>query len=101
MYADKPVQYVLPGRCGSTTAAPGEAVWGPHRCSCVAVLLLLHVFLLSALVMEVDDFPGWRHSYDAAVGLRKQRLVSGGWCVRCERVRAGQFAYLVSTVVMR
>ena len=29
----------------------------------------------SALVMEVDDFPGWRHSYDAAVGLRKQRLV--------------------------
>lgn len=29
----------------------------------------------SLLVMEVDDFPGWRHSYDAAVGLRKQRLV--------------------------
>jgi hypothetical protein len=27
--------------------------------------------------MEVDDFPGWRHSYDAAVGLRKQRLVRG------------------------
>jgi hypothetical protein len=41
------------------------------------VLILLHGFLLSALVMEVDDFPGWRHSYDAAVGLRKQRLVSG------------------------
>lgn len=28
-----------------------------------------------SLVMEVPDFPGWRHSYDAAVGLRKQRLV--------------------------
>lgn len=32
----------------------------------------------SGLVMEVADFPGWRHSYDAAVGLRKQRLVRGG-----------------------
>jgi hypothetical protein len=29
----------------------------------------------SCLVLEVPDFPGWRHSYDAAVGLRKQRLV--------------------------
>jgi hypothetical protein len=29
----------------------------------------------SGLVMEVPDFPGWRHSYDAAVGLRKQQLV--------------------------
>lgn len=29
-----------------------------------------------SLVMEVPDFPGWRHSYDAAVGLRKQRLVA-------------------------
>jgi hypothetical protein len=32
----------------------------------------------SCLVLEVPDFPGWRHSYDAAVGLRKQRLVRVG-----------------------
>jgi hypothetical protein len=31
----------------------------------------------SSLVLEVPDFPGWRHSYDAAVGLRKQQLVRG------------------------
>ncbi|KAF6253828.1 hypothetical protein COO60DRAFT_1642879 [Scenedesmus sp. NREL 46B-D3] len=30
----------------------------------------------AVLVLEVADFPGWRHSYDAAVGLRKQRLVA-------------------------
>eukprot|EP00878_Enallax_costatus_P013401 GHUV01014013.1.p1 GENE.GHUV01014013.1~~GHUV01014013.1.p1 ORF type:complete len:422 (+),score=154.88 GHUV01014013.1:285-1550(+) len=30
----------------------------------------------SQLVVDMDDFPGWRHSYDAAVGLRKQQLVS-------------------------
>lgn len=29
----------------------------------------------SALLLEGDDFPGWRHSYDAALGLRKQHLV--------------------------
>ncbi|KAF8071388.1 EXO84A [Scenedesmus sp. PABB004] len=30
----------------------------------------------SLLGLEVPDFPGWRHSYDAAVGLRKQQLVA-------------------------
>jgi hypothetical protein len=30
---------------------------------------------LAGLLLEVEDFPGWRHSYDLAVGLRKQRLV--------------------------
>eukprot|EP00775_Hariotina_reticulata_P002152 gene2152-2470_t len=30
----------------------------------------------SGLLLEVEDFPGWRHSYDLAVGLRKQRLVA-------------------------
>jgi hypothetical protein len=36
----------------------------------------------SSLVLEVPDFPGWRHSYDAAVGLRKQRLVRHTGAVR-------------------
>lgn len=36
----------------------------------------------SQLVLEVEDFPGWRHSYDAAVGLRRQQLVGSQHTIR-------------------